>query len=232
MMLVDKETGKGYVEMEKVHHDRKEYASKGVAGTALGLGIAGTALALFNGGFGNGLFGCRNNAADAAIAASSIANERYLERKQCADHVQFVNDMWRTSYNQQNQRFEDRQTINQEMFGIYSAMRNGFDIINATANKNAFDLYKYSRDNKDELAGQIGELKTEVAVLKATRPYQDALIQCDIRRVAEHADFNLWRRTCRMISGEVVLPNTPTVTGYASYNPCDCRNNSTQTPAA
>lgn len=150
----------------------------------------------------------------------------------CADHVQFVNDMWRTSYNQQNQRFEDRQTINQEMFGIYSAMRNGFDIINATANKNAFDLYKYSRDNKDELAGQIGELKTEVAVLKATRPYQDALIQCDIRRVAEHADFNLWRRTCRMISGEVVLPNTPTVTGYASYNPCDCRNNSTQTPAA
>lgn len=72
------------------------------------------------------------------------------------------------------------------MFGIYSAMRNGFDIINATANKNAFDLYKYSRDNKDELAGQIGELKTEVAVLKATRPYQDALIQCDIRRVAEH----------------------------------------------
>lgn len=50
MMLVDKETGKGYVEMEKVHHDKKEYASKGVAGTALGLGIAGTALALFNNG--------------------------------------------------------------------------------------------------------------------------------------------------------------------------------------
>lgn len=137
---------------------KKEYASKGVAGTALGLGIAGTALVLFNNGFGGNLFGCRGVAADGAVAAASIANERYLERKQCADHVQFVNDMWRTSYNQQNQRFEDRQTINQEMFGIYSAMRNGFDIINATANKNAFDLYKYSRDNKDELAGQIGEL--------------------------------------------------------------------------
>lgn len=112
-------------------------------------------------------------------------------------------------------------------FGIYSAMRNGFDVINATANKNAFDLYKYSRDSKDELAGQIGELKTELAVIKATRPYQDALIQCDIRRVAEHTDFNLWRRTCRMISGEVVLPNTPTVTGYASYNPCACATTTT-----
>ena len=73
---------------------------------------------------------------------------------------------------------------------------------------------------------------SEVAVLKAIRPYQDALIQCDIRRVAENADFNLWRRTCRMISGEVVLPNTPTVTGYASYNPCGCNRPVTETPAA
>ena len=39
MMLVDKETGKGYVEMEKVHHDKKEYASKGVAGTAIYLKV-------------------------------------------------------------------------------------------------------------------------------------------------------------------------------------------------
>lgn len=63
-----------------------------------------------------------------------------------------------------------------------------------------------------------------ISNLKATRPYQDALIQCDIRRVAEHADFNLWRRTCRMITGEVVLPNTPVVTGYGSYNACCCNN--------
>lgn len=66
---------------------------------------------------------------------------------------------------------------------------------------------------------------------KATRPYQDALIQCDIRRVAEHADFNLWRRTCRMISGEVVLPNTPVIEGYASYNPCHIQS-TTPAPAA
>lgn len=71
----------------------------------------------------------------------------------------------------------------------------------------------------------------DIAVLIATRPYQDALIQSDIRRVAEHADFNLFRRTCRMITGELVLPNTPTVTGYPSYNPCRV-DNSTSTPAA
>lgn len=44
-----------------------------------------------------------------------------------------------------------------------------------------------------------------------------------VTRVAEQAEFNLFRRTCRMISGEVVLPNTPTVTGYSSYDPCACR---------
>lgn len=36
--------------------DHKEYASKGVAGTALGIGIGGLALALLNGN-GRGLFG-------------------------------------------------------------------------------------------------------------------------------------------------------------------------------
>lgn len=46
MMLVDKETGKGYVEMEKVHRDKKEYASKAVGETALGLSIGALGLQL------------------------------------------------------------------------------------------------------------------------------------------------------------------------------------------
>lgn len=49
MMLVDKENGKGYVEMEKVHRDKKEYASKAVGGTALGLSIGALGLQLLAG---------------------------------------------------------------------------------------------------------------------------------------------------------------------------------------
>lgn len=41
-----------------------EFASKGVAGSGLGLGIAGTALGLLNGGLGNVLGTCYNNCAD------------------------------------------------------------------------------------------------------------------------------------------------------------------------
>lgn len=48
MILVDKEgANRDYVKIEE--DSKKEYASKGVAGTALGLGIAGTALWLLGG---------------------------------------------------------------------------------------------------------------------------------------------------------------------------------------
>ncbi len=224
MKMVDED--KVYVEKEE-----KDYASKGVAGTALGLGIAGTALWLLGGGrCGGGLFGlggnnCGNNGINgletAAIAGNAV-NEQYLERKECEDAITLTNAIWNQAMVREQERFSDRQTINAEMFGIYKSTRDGFDVINAKHNQDSFNLYKYSRDNKDELSAQIGDLRCEVAVLKATRPYQDALIQCDIRRVAEHADFNLFRKTCRMINGEVVLPNTPVITGYGSYNPCGC----------
>lgn len=239
MVLVDKESGRSYVPMGESEHNEKEYASKGVAGTALGLGIAGTALWLLNGGLngcGNGLFGiggnCGNNAGTTAALVAESADNRYLERKECEDYVNLVNGMWQKSYNQQQERFSDRQTINQEMFGIYAAMRNGFETINAKHNADLFSLYKSTRDDKDAVLAEVGALRTEVAVMKAIRPYQDKLIQCDINNVAQNAEFNLFRRTCRMISGEVVLPNTPVVTGYGSYTPCGCGQTQTTTPAA
>lgn len=70
------------VDVEKTN----DYATKGVAGTGLGLGIAGTALGLLNGGLGNvlgggwGANGAVAAAADAAIpsmlgaAAASLAS--------------------------------------------------------------------------------------------------------------------------------------------------------------
>lgn len=176
MVLVDKENVKGYVQMDEKEHTKKEYASKGLAGTALGLGIGGLAVSLLNNGCNPlGIFGrnCGTNAGEVAIAA----NEQYLERKQCADFVELVNGMWQKAYDAQKARQDDRNVLNAELFSIYSVMRNGFDAINAKHNEDAFNLYKYSRDSKDELSSEIGELRTELAVLKATRPYQDALIQ-------------------------------------------------------
>lgn len=59
MRFVEETDGKSFVQVnDGTKKEEKEYASKGVAGTALGLGIAGTALWLLNGGLNNcGLFG-------------------------------------------------------------------------------------------------------------------------------------------------------------------------------
>ena len=68
---------------------------------------------------------------------------------------------------------------------------------------------------------KIADVEKKVDVMSAVRPYQDALINAKIDNVALVGDFNLARRTCRMITGELVLPSTPTVTGYPSYSPCN-----------
>lgn len=198
MKLINKENGEELVEVGS----HKEYASKGVAGTGLGLGIAGTALWLLSGGLGGGLFGNRAGVAGAA----ALGAEGIVEKE---DKCELINGMWSLAYQGQNARFNDRQVINSEMFSLYKSQ------VDAD-----FGLYKSTRDGFDITNARISDLETKIAVLTATRPYQDALIQSDIRRVAEHADFNLFRRTCRMITGELVLPNEPTVTGYPSYNPC------------
>lgn len=204
--FIDTETGHQMVELESGHH---KYASKGVAGTGLGLGIAGTALWLLSGGLNNGLGGLfGNNSASRYAIADAITEKN--------DVNALTNGMWELAYAGQNNRFSDRQTINAEMFGLYKSQ------VDAD-----FGLYKGYRDMFDIANARIGKLEKEVAVMAATRPYQDRLIQCDIQRVADFANFNLYRRTCRMIEGQVVLPSTPTVTGFGSYSSCNC-----STPAA
>lgn len=86
--------------------------------------------------------------------------------------------------------------------------------------KTAFELYKGQRNDFDRLSERIGKVEKEAAVSAAVRPYQDEILNDRICRAEEHAEFNLWKRTCKMISGEVVLPSTPTVTGFASFNKC------------
>lgn len=99
---------------EMVHKDvyesgEKEYASKGVAGTGLGLGIAGTALGLLALS-GRGLFGLGNTGSAAAVNAAvepwrskvtkmeiaSVAGIVGLEaeRRMCADNkiVNYANN--------------------------------------------------------------------------------------------------------------------------------------------
>lgn len=84
---------------------------------------------------------------------------------------------------QQNQRFEDRERLNSELFGVYIDGRNRTDALIEKNNTDHFNLYKYTRDADDDIRKELSDLKAELAITKAIRPYQDKLIQCEMEKM-------------------------------------------------
>lgn len=180
---------------------KNEVPSKGKVNAALTTGIIGTSLsgilALGALGIGSGIFGGKNQ------NCGLPHGELYNERKETADYIELTKQYYTS-------QFETQSKIDKNFFDTYK--------MNVDT---SFALYKGQRDTKDELVAKIDKLERQVDVMAAVRPYQDALINAKIDNVAMVGDFNLAKRTCRMIQGELVLPSTPTVTGYASYSPCN-----------
>lgn len=198
------------METTNFHETHKEFASNSKGNAGLTLGIIGTALGALNAVGGKGILGGilgggTVSGGDVASEASSMTPESlYIERKQCQDYIEAT------------KRFYDGQ------IALISKIDKGFEAAKQQNIDWSFGLYKYSRDSKDELAAKIAEVNAKVDVMAAVRPYQDALIDAKINNNALVADFNLFRRTCKMMTGQLVLPSTPTVTGYGSYLYCNC----------
>lgn len=173
----------------------------------MALGGVGSGKGLLGGLLGGGSTTCPNNANTNFVMTQE---ELYLERQQCKNFLDTTKQYYQGV-------IDFNKSLTESFFASYER-----DV------KNSFDLYKLNRDTKDELTRKIEDIDKKVDIMAAVRPYQDALINSKIDCNAMIADFNLARRTCRMIQGEVVLPSTPTVTGYASYNPCNCGQTTTQ----
>lgn len=189
----------------------KEYATKGKANAGLTLGIIGTSLAGLMALGGNGI----GNLLGGKSECPGVPHgELYNERKEQEDFVALTKEFYEgqiATNAKIDKNFFDLYKMNVDTsFGLY---KNHVD--------DSFRLYKGQRDQADAIFAKIADVEKKVDVMAAVRPYQDALINSKIDNVAMVGDFNLARRTCRMIQGEVVLPSTPTVTGYASYSPCN-----------
>ena len=130
--------------------------------------------------------------------------------KECEDVLALTNAMWSQKVGTMADMYAMRNTDIAEKFALYKSQTDA-----------DFGLYKSTRDANDSTNKEISALKAEIAVANAIRPYQDKLILCEIDKAYTAAMNALDRRTCRMITGELVLPSTPTVTGYPSYNPCN-----------
>ena len=193
----------------------RNYASRGVAGTGLGLGIAGTALGLLalsrngNGLFG-GLFGGSNNGTPENVNINTYGGNTYgtpgctpttfqVWEKGCEDALKGQKALYDFALLSQTERFNDRQTIDKELFslykgqvdadfGLYKSTRDGFDILSAKQNRTAFDLYKSQRDADDLLAARISALETKQAVNDAVDPWRAKVLDMKINNVANSAN--------------------------------------------
>lgn len=123
-----------------------------------------------------------------------------------------------------------------ELFGVYIDGRNRTDALIEKNNTDHFNLYKYTRDADDDIRKELSDLKAELAVTKAIRPYQDKLIQCEMEKMFTAGINYTDRKTCNVIYGVVTLPNEPTVTGLVGRNaygclPCGFTQPASETPA-
>lgn len=206
-------------------------ASNSKANAGLTTGIIGTSLAglLALGGMAclGGGFGSRN-ASGQSQSNDMSAEDLYIERKQAQNYIDITKEYYEGRLANQrdltNAFFESYKRDVDNSFDLYKNQRDGFDILNQKITDSSFGLYKNQRDEKDALNEKINKLQSKIDVMSAIRPYQDALINAKIDKNALVSDFNLAKRTCRMIEGQLVLPNTPEVTGYTSYYSCNCND--------
>ena len=157
-----------------------EYASKGVAGTALGVGIGALGLELLKNGNLSSILTGNNN-----------------------------------------------QKTNEELFGIYKGYRDADDVIVAKHNADIFSLYQNTVNNNQALQKEIDNLKTQMAVSEAVRPYQDRMIYDAIALERERREAN----DCQIINyanctyypvniADVSVGTTSTQ--KLTYNPLSC----------
>lgn len=225
----------------------KGSSTRGRANAGLTLGIIGTVLgaaALWGrngGGIGNLLSG---GASGGGVPANVNINggiggscgcvaptafEAYAH--ECDDVIALTSALYNQRINSLQEAQAARNTDVAEKFGLYKSQvdadfglyvnnRDNIDRVNNRINGELFSLYKYTRDKDDAINDRLCKLESRVAVNEAVRPYQDKLIQCEIDKAFTAGINYTDRKTCRMIQGQLVLPNTPVVTGYAGYSCC------------
>ena len=226
---------------KKIYEDgKKEYASKGLAGTALGIGIGGLALALLNGN-GRGVFGSLGNGMPDNVnintyggmtASNTAPTALEVMEKECDDEVKLLTDMFGLKLDTANKFYAMRETDIAEKFSMYKGATDSINAENRRAMQAEFGLYKSQidadfglyknqRDQYDALQAKYSDLDKKVAIMEALTPYKEKLMMAYVNE-----------KCCRKIDGVLGLQSTPTVTVLPSASICGCAATSTPTTGA
>ena len=196
---------------------------RGRANAGLTLGIIGTVLggaALARQGGIGGILGGGGSTSSVTYNTSPATCPASMFEKECDDILNVTKGMYDLFIIGQQNAAKAREVDVAEKFGLYVNNRDNIDRVNGRINDELFSLYKYTRDKDDETNAKIYDIAQQVAINTAVRPYQDKLIQCKIDEVYTSLINYVDRKTCRLIPGRLVLPSTPTVTGYSAD--CTC----------
>lgn len=161
------------------------FASKGVAGTGLGLGIAGTALgllALSRNSRGIGLFGGTSSTPENVnINTTSLSGGNGVSsptafqawNKGCEDALALTNEMWGLKVSTMNNAREAREVDVNEKFQLWkSQIDAGFNLYKSQVDAD-FGLYKSARDGFDALNQKLTD--STFGLYKNQRDNFDAL---------------------------------------------------------
>lgn len=237
---------------ENGHKHNDDYVER-KARNGFGMGLAGVLtggaalLNQFSGGRGLFGFGGGGSTSPENVnintvnggSSSSAPTAFQAWEKSCDAVLNLTNEMWGLKVGTLNQMYAHRETDVAEKFGLYKSQVEGdfanykvsrdlYDNLNDKVNVASFGLYRSQRDMYDVLneryANKFCELDKKVAVMEAIRPYQDKLIQEEIKAAYVAGINHCDRLDCRNIKGVVTLPSTPTVTGYPSSCGCQAVN--------
>ena len=212
MEIVNKDGSK-----EVVH----EYASKGVANTALGLSIGALGLGLLNSAGSLNLFGGSSKSVPENVNINTygmgtgfgISTPTVFQtwEKECEDNLALTRALYQGRINDIQEAQAARQIDIDEKFqlwksqvdadfGLYKSTRDSFDAVTAKQNSDAFALYKNQRDGFDALSARIGALETKQAIADAVEPWRAKVLDMRINGVAAGAqaavDLEAERRCC------------------------------------
>lgn len=229
MEMTDAKVVEKKIYEEGKKHD--DYASKATGNAGLTLGIIGTALgagAWLLGGNNRSVFGSLGNGMPDNVnintyggmtASNTAPTALEVMEKECADEVKLLTDMFGLKLDTANKFYAMRETDIAEKFGLYKSQVDAINAENRRAIDAEFGLYKAGRDQYDATNAKMAALETKIAVMEALAPYKEKILLQAMEL-----------KTAYDIKGQLVLPSTPTVTGYGSY--CCCKAASTPTTGA
>lgn len=204
-----------------------------IIGTALGAGawlLGGNNRSVFGSLGGSNMPENVNINAYGANAGSNQPTALQVMEKECDDEVKLLTYMFGMKLDTANKFYAMRETDIAEKFSMYKGANDAINAENRRAMQAEFGLYKSQvdadfglyknqRDQYDALQAKFSDLDKKVAVMEALTPYKEKILLQAMEL-----------KTAYDIKGQLVLPSTPTVTGYGSY--CCCKTPSTPTTGA